>query len=170
MICLQKKSRRSSKTFSEKRKQVILTAYQILGKINYFWGGKYLTLGWDSRWGMPMEVTAAGSSSDSVVRPFGLNYSGFVDWVFHNQSNGQYIIGHGGGAASLLQVYQLERHQVGQLGDMVFSPGNSHVGIICDFDSGGNILVIHCASGSSNVVVTGKIDFTTIDRPEYYSE
>ena len=36
---------------SEERKQVVLTAYQLLGKVNYFWGGKSLVLGWDSRWG-----------------------------------------------------------------------------------------------------------------------
>ena len=51
---------------SEERKQVVLTAYQLLGKVNYFWGGKSLVLGWDSRWGTPMEVTAAGSSSSWI--------------------------------------------------------------------------------------------------------
>ena len=55
---------------SEERKQVVLTAYQLLGKVNYFWGGKSLVLGWDPRWGTPMEVTAAGSSSSGTVRPF----------------------------------------------------------------------------------------------------
>lgn len=30
---------------SEERRQVILTAYQLLGKVNYFWGGKSLVLG-----------------------------------------------------------------------------------------------------------------------------
>ena len=54
---------------SEERKQVVLTAYQLLGKVNYFWGGKSLVLGWDSRWGTPMKVTAAGSSSGGTVRP-----------------------------------------------------------------------------------------------------
>ena len=61
---------------SEERKQVVLTAYQLWGKVNYFWGGKSLVLGWDSRWGTPMEVTAAGSSSSGTVRPFGLDCSG----------------------------------------------------------------------------------------------
>ena len=51
---------------SEERKQVVLTAYQLLGKVNYFWGGKSLVLGWDSRWGTPMEVTAAGSSTNGA--------------------------------------------------------------------------------------------------------
>ena len=52
---------------SEERKQVVLTAYQLLGKVNYFWGGKSLVLGWDSRWGTPMKVTAAGSSSSGNI-------------------------------------------------------------------------------------------------------
>ena len=38
---------------SAERRQVVLTAYQLLGKVHYFWGGKSLIIGWDSRWGMP---------------------------------------------------------------------------------------------------------------------
>ena len=60
-----------------------------------------LALGWDSRWGTAMEVTASGSSSTgTVVRPYGLDRSGFVDWVFYNATNGEYVIGHGGGASA----------------------------------------------------------------------
>ena len=47
--------------------------------------------------GNAYEVTAAGSSSSGPMRPFGLDCSGFIDWVFYNQSGGRYIIGHGGG-------------------------------------------------------------------------
>lgn len=35
---------------SAERRQVVLTAYQLLGKVHYFWGGKSLIIGWDSRW------------------------------------------------------------------------------------------------------------------------
>lgn len=155
---------------SEERKQVVLTAYQLLGKVNYFWGGKSLVLGWDSRWGTPMEVTAAGSSSSGTVRPFGLDCSGFVDWVFYNQSGGNYIIGHGGGASAQHSYCTPISWSDAKPGDLVFYPGDSHVGIVCGFDSSGNILIIHCASSSNNVVVTGKIGFTMIGRPEYYGE
>ena len=155
---------------SEERKQVVLTAYQLLGKVNYFWGGKSLVLGWDSRWGTPMEVTAAGSSSSGTVRPFGLDCSGFVDWVFYNQSGGSYIIGHGGGASAQHSYCTPISWSDAKPGDLVFYPGDSHVGIVCGFDSSGNIMVIHCASSENNVVVTGKIGFTTIGRPEYYGE
>lgn len=155
---------------SEARREVVLTAYQLLGRVHYFWGGKSLVIGWDSRWGMPMEVTAAGSSTTGTVRPFGLDCSGMVDWVFYNQSGGQYVIGHGGGATAQHSYCTPIDWSDAQPGDLVFYPEDSHVGIVCGFDSSGNIMVIHCASGYNNVVVTGKAGFTTVGRPEYYGE
>ena len=155
---------------SEERKQVVLTAYQLLGKVHYFWGGKSLIIGWDSRWGMPMKVTAEGSSTTGTVRPFGLDCSGMVDWVFYNQSGGQYVIGHGGGATAQHSYCTPIAWSDAQPGDLVFYPGDSHVGIVCGFDSGGNIMVIHCASSENNVVVTGKSGFTSIGRPEYFAD
>ena len=155
---------------SENRKQVVLTAYQLLGKVHYFWGGKSLIIGWDSRWGMPMKVTAEGSSTTGTVRPFGLDCSGMVDWVFYNQSGGQYVIGHGGGATAQHSYCTPIAWSDAQPGDLVFYPGDSHVGIVCGFDSGGNIMIIHWASGANNVVVTGKIGFTSIGRPEYFAD
>lgn len=155
---------------SAERRQVVLTAYQLLGKVHYFWGGKSLIIGWDSRWGMPMEVTAEGSSTTGTVRPFGLDCSGMVDWVFYNQSSGQYVIGHGGGATAQHSYCTPIAWSDAQPGDLAFYPGDSHVGIVCGFDSGGNIMIIHCASGANNVVVTGKIGFTSIGRPEYFAD
>lgn len=155
---------------SEARREVVLTAYQLLGRVHYFWGGKSLVIGWDSRWGMPMEVTAEGSSTTGTVRPFGLDCSGMVDWVFYNQSGGQYVIGHGGGATAQHSYCTPIDWSDAQPGDLVFYPEDSHVGIVCGFDSSGNIMIIHCASGANNVVVTGKIGFTSIGRPEYFAD
>ena len=154
---------------SEERRQVILTAYQLLGKVNYFWGGKSLVLGWDSRWGTPKEVWAAGSPSTGTVRSYGLDCSGFVDWVFYNISGGSYIIGHGGGAHMQHTYCTPITWDEAIPGDLVFYPEDTHVGIVCGFDSGGNVQIIHCASGANNVVVTGKSGFTTIARPKFYS-
>lgn len=154
---------------SEERRQVVLTAYQLLGKVHYFWGGKSLVLGWDSRWGTSREVWAAGSPSTGTVRPYGLDCSGFVDWVFYNVSGGSYVIGHGGGAHMQHTYCTPITWAEAQPGDLVFYPEDTHVGIVCGFDSGGNVQIIHCASGSNNVVVTGKIGFRTIARPKYYS-
>ena len=90
--------------------------------------------------------------------------------VFYNQSGGQYIIGHGGGASAQHSYCTPISWNNAKPGDLVFYPGDSHVGIVCGFDSSGNILIIHCASSSDNVVVTGKIGFTMIGRPRYFTE
>lgn len=155
---------------SEARREVVLTAYHLLGRVHYFWGGKSLVIGWDSRWGMPMEVTAEGSSTTGTVRPFGLDCSGMVDWVFYNQSGGQYVIGHGGGATAQHSYCTPIDWSDAQPGDLVFYPEDSHVGIVCGFDGSGNVLIIHCASSENNVVVTGKSGFTSIGRPEYFAD
>ncbi len=155
---------------SDERRQVILTAYQLEGKVNYFWGGKSLTLGWDSRWGTPQEVWAAGSATTGTVRPFGLDCSGFVDWVFYNASGGSFIMGRGGGAASQHSYSTPISWSEAQPGDLVFYPDNSHVGIVCGFDRRGNVQIIHCAAGYNNVVVTGKAGFTDIGRPDYFTD
>ena len=155
---------------SEERKEVVLTAYQLLGRVHYFWGGKSLVLGWDSRWGIPMTVTAAGSPSTGTVRPFGLDCSGFVDWVFYNQSGGSYVIGHGGGASAQHSSCTPIPWADAQPGDLVFYPDDVHVGIVCGFDADGGILIIHCASGYDNVVVTGRSGFTSAARPNYFAD
>lgn len=84
---------------SPERKAVVQQALMLVGKVYYFWGGKSLIVGWDSRWGQLTQVSAAGSPTTGTYRPYGLDCSGFADWVFYNASGGEYIIGHGGGAA-----------------------------------------------------------------------
>lgn len=155
---------------SEVRRQVVLTAYQLEGKVSYFWGGKSLILGWDSRWGTPQEVWAAGSVTTGTVRPFGLDCSGFVDWVFYNVSDGSFVMGRGGGAASQHSYCTPISWSEAQPGDLVFYSDNSHVGIVCGFDRRGNVQMIHCTAGYNNVVVTGKSGFTDIGRPDYFGD
>ena len=48
---------------SPEREAVVRTACSLVGKVNYFWGGKSLIIGWDARWGELRLVTAAGSST-----------------------------------------------------------------------------------------------------------
>lgn len=61
---------------SPERRAVIQNALMLYGKVSYFWGGKSLVLGWDSRWGQLRQVTAAGSSTTGTYRPYGLDCSG----------------------------------------------------------------------------------------------
>lgn len=155
---------------SPEREAVVRTACSLVGKVNYFWGGKSLVIGWDTRWGEVRQVTAAGSSTTGTYRPYGLDCSGFVDWVFYNQSGGSYVIGHGGGATMQHSHCTNISWADAQPGDLVFYPDNSHVGIVGGRDANGELLIIHCASGHNNVVITGKEGFTSISRPRYYAE
>lgn len=154
---------------SPERRAVVQNALMLYGKVSYFWGGKSLVLGWDSRWGELRQVTAAGSSTTGTYRPYGLDCSGFVDWAFYNATGGSYIIGHGG--ATMQHSYCTDiSWPDAQPGDLVFYPDNSHVGIVCDRDENGNLLVIHCASGANNVVITGTSGFVSVARPDYFSD
>ena len=154
---------------SPEREAVVRTACSLVGKVNYFWGGKSLVIGWDARWGELRQVTAAGSSTTGTYRPYGLDCSGFVDWVFYNATGGQYIIGHGGGASAQHSYCTPISWDDALTGDLVFYPGDSHVGIVGGRDANGELLIIHCASGYNNVVVTGLEGFTSIARPDYYT-
>lgn len=152
------------------RESIVLTAYQLLGKVTYFWGGKSLVLGWDSRWGTPTTVTAPGSGSTGKVLPFGLDCSGFVDWTFYNATDGAYLPGRGGGAASQHGYCTNVSWSDALPGDLVFYADDSHVGIVCGYDSVGNILVIHCSGGQNGVVVTGREGFAVVARPDLFTD
>lgn len=152
------------------RESIVLTAYQLLGKVTYFWGGKSLVLGWDSRWGTPTTVTAPDSGSTGKVLPFGLDCSGFVDWTFYNATNGAYLPGRGGGAASQHGYCTNIAWADALPGDLVFYADDSHVGIVCGYDSVGNILVIHCSGGQNGVVVTGREGFAVAARPDLFTD
>ena len=152
------------------RESIVLTAYQLLGKVTYFWGGKSLVLGWDSRWGTPTTVTAPGSGSTGKVLPFGLDCSGFVDWTFYNATNGAYLPGRGGGAASQHGYCTNISWSDALPGDLVFYADDSHVGIVCGYDSVGNLLVIHCSGGQNGVVVTGREGFAVAARPDLFTD
>ncbi len=155
---------------SQERREVVRVACSLVGKVNYFWGGKSLVLGWDSRWGTLQKVWAEGNSTTGTYRPFGLDCSGFVDWVFYNASNGAYVLGHGGGA-TMQHTYCTPISWEGTIpGDLVFYPDDMHVGIVGGRDEIGNLLIIHCASSYNCVVITGVSGFTAIARPQYYSE
>ena len=152
------------------RESIVLTAYQLLGKVTYFWGGKSLVLGWDSRWGTPTTVTAPGSGSPGKVLPFGLDCSGFVDWTFYNATSGAYLPGRGGGAASQHGYCTNIAWSDALPGDLVFYADDSHVGIVCGYDSVGNLLVIHCSGGQNGVVVTGREGFAVAARPDLFTD
>lgn len=146
------------------RRQAVENALSLVGKVNYFWGGKSRAIGWDSRWGTLQKVTAAGSRSTGTYRPFGLDCSGMIDWALRNAglpSDGNWYIG-----VNLTRVSTSEARP----GDMALFPDASHIGIVVGRNDAGKLLVCHCSSGRNNVVVTefSVTGFTVVGRPNIY--
>lgn len=155
---------------SMERRMVVTYALALVDKVDYFWGGKSLVLGWDDRWGEMMEVTVEGDDTTGTERPYGLDCSGFVDWAFYNASGGSYIPGQGGGAAAQHgQCADIPWEEV-QPGDLVFYPEDDHVGIAAGRDGQGWLLVVHCAAGAGGVTLSCSNAFTQAARPGWYGE
>ena len=153
-------------SLSAERKKVIKAACSLVGKVNYFWGGKSSAIGWDSEWGKLKTVSAEGSKTTGTKRPFGLDCSGFVTWSFINSGFNASSIGHG----TKGQIAKCSRisWSSAQAGDLAFYADLSHVGIVAGKDAAGNILVIHCSSGRNNVVITTNGGFGFAARPRCY--
>lgn len=155
---------------SMERRMVVTYALALVDKVDYFWGGKSLVLGWDDRWGELTEVTAEGSDSTGTEQPYGLDCSGFVDWAFYNASGGEYVIGQGGGAMEQhANCVDIEWDEV-QPGDLLFYPEDEHVGIAAGRDWLGRLLVVHCASGTNGVAISHRTGFETAARPVWYEK
>ena len=148
-------------SLSVERKKVIKAACSLVGKVNYFWGGKSSAIGWDSEWGKLKTVSAEGSKTTGTKRPFGLDCSGFVTWSFINSGFSANSIGHG----TQGQITKCSRisWSNAQAGDLAFYGDLSHVGIVA-----GNILVINSSSGGNNVVITTNSGFGFAARPRCY--
>lgn len=155
---------------SMERRMVVTYALALVGKVDYFWGGKSLVLGWDDRWGELTEVAAEGSDTTGTEQPYGLDCSGFVDWAFYNASGGEYVIGQGGGAIEQhANCVDIEWDEV-QPGDLLFYPEDEHVGIAAGRDWLGRLLVAHCASGTGGVAISHRTGFETAARPVWYTD
>lgn len=145
---------------SPERRAAVEKACQLVGKVNYFWGGKSYVIGWDSRWGTIRKVFSPGNSTTGTYRPFGLDCSGFVDWALRNAglpSDGHWYIG-----TNLTAVSQADALP----GDLALYPDASHVGMVVGRNEAGKLLVCHCSSGQNNVVITefAASGFTVVGR------
>ena len=133
---------------SPERRAVVETACKLVGKVNYFWGGKSSTIGWDPRWGTLMKVTSPGNDTSGTYRPFGLDCSGFLDWVLKNvglPSDGHWYINRNLTAVSTANA---------KPGDFALYPDASHIGVVVGRNEAGKLLICHCASGQNNIVIT----------------
>jgi hypothetical protein len=155
---------------SGERRDVVLAALSLEGKISYFWGGKSYHVGWDDRWGEYRLVTAGGSGETGTVRLFGMDCSGFVSWAFINAGGDQDLIKYIGNGTSM-QWYNSKAISMSELrpGDLLFykPPGGTGVDHVGIYIGGGK--VVHCTTnGGGGVIVTGLGKFAYARTPYIY--
>lgn len=148
------------------RMKVIETALTLDGKVDYFWGGKS-PAGWNDNWGKLVMVTASGSDSTGTLQPYGLDCSGFIDWVFKTAGLGN-VFSSGGTSYQWSKTYAITMDEL-KPGDLVFKniPGQggvNHTGIFIGRDTNGNPLYVHC-QGSTGVIVNSYKGFKYPRRP-----
>lgn len=141
------------------RKHILTTALSLVGKVPYFWGGKSGP-GWNDEWNTPKLVTAAGSSSSGTIRPYGLDCSGFTDWVYKTALG---VSLYAGTWNQWDNTYAITKDELlpGDLGFMAV-PGTvpvNHVLIYAGVGENGEQMWVHCASGSG--VVLNSPDYVT---------
>lgn len=145
---------------SGKRKELMRCALSLVGRVPYFWGGKSSTTGWNSDWNTPRLVTSAGSSSTGTIRPYGLDCSGFTDWVYRT-ALGVSLYDGSWNQWDATHAISEEEMLPGDLGFMA-APGTvpvNHVLLYAGKDADGKQLWVHCASGSG--VVLNSPDYVT---------
>ena len=162
---------------SEKRLELARAACSIVGKVNYFWGGKSSAAGVDPAWGELREVTSSGSESSGQVRPYGLDCSGFVSWAFiqlgYDFGEMETLLGNG-------TWNQWDRsadiaYNDIRVGDVAFmnrypTDQGNHIGICIGFLENGEPVFAHCSSSYDNVVVTTRgTAFNYARRPNIFN-
>lgn len=154
----------STLTCSNSRKALIRAALSLVGKVPYFWGGKSGP-GWNDAWNTPRLVTAAGSKSTGTIRPYGLDCTGFTDWVYQTALG---VSLYEGSWRQWDNTYAITEAQLlpGDLGFMAV-PGTvsvNHTLLYAGKDPQGRKLWIHCSSGKG-VVMNSPTYVTQFRRP-----
>ena len=132
---------------NETRKHILATALSLVGKVPYFWGGKS-EAGWNDEWNTPKVVTATGSSATGTILPYGLDCSGFTDWVFKTAMGVSIRAGSWNQWDNSYAITEAELLP-GDLGFMAV-PGTvpvNHVLIYAGVDESGKQMWVHCSSG-----------------------
>lgn len=137
---------------NETRKHILSTALSLVGKVPYFWGGKS-DAGWNDEWNIPKVVTATGSSATGTILPYGLDCSGYTDWVFKTAMGVSIKAGSWNQWDNSYAITEAELLP-GDLGFMAV-PGTvpvNHVLIYAGKNEDGAQMWVHCTSGSGVVL------------------
>ncbi len=136
------------------RKRLLETGLSLVGKVPYFWGGKSAA-GWNEEWNTPKLVTAAGSPSSGTIRPYGLDCSGFTDWVYKTALGVSLQAGTGG---QWENSYSITADELlpGDLGFLMESDGSgwNHVLMFAGYSEDGARMWVHSSSGTGVILNT----------------
>jgi cell wall-associated NlpC family hydrolase len=141
-------------TCSPARKELMRIALSLVGRVPYFWGGKSAS-GWNNEWNTPKLVTSAGSSSTGTLRPYGLDCSGYTDWVYKTALG---VSLYGGATWSQWDTSEAITEAELLPGDLGFldAPGAvavNHVLLYAGTDASGKKLWVHCSSSAGGVAL-----------------
>lgn len=145
------------------RKHILTTALSLVGKVPYFWGGKS-EAGWNDEWNTPKLVTAAGSSSTGTIRPYGLDCSGFTDWVYKTALG---VSIQAGSWAQYTNSTPITASELlpGDLGFLLNASGTTdHVLIFAGYDDAGNRKWVHSEGGIGVHMSTPRYDGELVFR------
>ena len=152
-----------SQNCNDTRKLILTTALSLVGKVPYFWGGKS-EAGWNDEWNKPKLVTSAGSSSTGTIRPFGLDCSGFTDWVYKTALGVSIQAGSWGQYTHSSPISESELLP-GDLGFLMNAQGTtSHVLIFAGYTESGARQWVHSESGTGVHVSTPRYDSELVLR------
>jgi len=140
-------------TCSPARKELMAAALSLVGKVPYFWGGKSAP-GWNDDWNTPKLVTASGDSTTGTLQPYGLDCSGYVDWVYDTGLGVSLPAGSTGlwNSSSAISETDLKPGDLGFL-ESPSSDSTNHVLIYAGKDANGNNLWVHCNGDTDGVAL-----------------
>ena len=153
---VQEFSYRENIRYPEARVSIVKSALSAVGRVPYFWGGKYAPDGSYPDWGEPSKVYSKGSTTTGLILPYGLDCSGFVQWAFFDG------IGEdaGVGMSTMSQWDASYAIPFGDAipGDLLFRKepghGTNHVGIMVGRNREGTAFAVHCTSSVGGVCIS----------------
>lgn len=156
---------RAQNVYENERQRVVAeAALSLVGRVSYFWGGKYYEQGECAEWGTLKTVTSEGSSTTGSTIPFGLDCSGFVTWCYAQLGNDREWLLETIGDGTWNQWYKSEEiaKEDAGIGDIAFiraypTKQGNHVGIVVGFLNGEPVIA-HCSPAENGVVVTSCAD------------
>ena len=134
---------------SDMRKHILTTALSLVGKVPYFWGGKSKA-GWNDDWNTPKLVWAAGDHTSGTIQPYGLDCSGFTDWVYKT-ALGMGTLGMQWESSHAVSAADL------QPGDLGFLGGRydwTHVLMFAGYGESGQRMWVHSSGGDGVILNT----------------